>query len=118
VLVLAHEVRKTHEFFSQHLCSARNLILGRCTWLVGGALSGVQVSRTDNERNHGGSISTGGFETLDQLLDLPDLNVLLRLIGLLVLPGRHGRGGVVDVRVEWWWGREIFLFSEGQEQAT
>jgi hypothetical protein len=65
-------------------------------WSVGGASAGEQASRTDDERNHGGSISTSGFKTLDQLLDLPDLNVLFSLIGLLVLPGRHGRGGDVE----------------------
>jgi len=26
----------TYEFFSQHLGGARNLVLGRCTWSVGG----------------------------------------------------------------------------------
>lgn len=36
--------------------------------------------RTDNERNHGGSISTSGFKTLDQLLDLPDLDILLSFV--------------------------------------
>lgn len=38
--------------------------------------------RTNDERNHGGSISAGGLESLDELPDLPDLNILLRL-------GRH-----------------------------
>jgi hypothetical protein len=33
------------------------------------------VGLTNDERDHGGSISSGGFETLDQLLDLPDLNL-------------------------------------------
>jgi hypothetical protein len=54
----------------------------------------TQGPHTDNEGNHGCAISTGGFKTLDQLLDLPDLNVLLGVVGLLVL-GRHGRGVVV-----------------------
>lgn len=51
-------------------------------------------SRTDDERNHACAIATGGFEAFDQLLDLPDLNVLLRIVGLRLL-GRHGGG--------WWW---------------
>ncbi len=112
------EYQETHEFFSQHLGGAGNLILGRCTWSVCGSFTGMQGSHTDDEGNHGCAISASGFEALDQLLNLPDLNVLLSLIGLLVLPGRHGRGGVVDGRAWCWWGREIFLFGEGQEQAT
>lgn len=38
--------------------------------------------RTDDERNHGRSISSSGFEALDQLLHLPYLNVLLGVVGL------------------------------------
>ncbi len=49
--------------------------------------------RTNDEGNHACAIATGGLEALDQLLDLPDLNVLLSLVGLLLL-GRH-----VDDRV-------------------
>lgn len=40
---------------------------------------------TDNERNHGGSISAGGFQALDQFLHLPDLDVLLHIVRLLLL---------------------------------
>ena len=47
------------------------------------------VGRTNDEGNHGSSIATSGFKTLDQLLDLPDLNVLLRLSLLLLLLGAH-----------------------------
>jgi hypothetical protein len=70
-----------------------------------------EVARTDDEGNHGCAIATGGFEALDELLDLPDLNVLLRIVGLRLL-GRHGRGGV------WWCGRggggqEILSMGEG-----
>ena len=36
----------------------------------------------DDERNHGGSISSGGFKTPDQLLDLPYFNILLRVVRL------------------------------------
>lgn len=52
--------------------------------------------RTDNERDHGGTISAGGFETLDQLLDLPDLNVLLGFTTLALLLGTHGGRGEGD----------------------
>jgi hypothetical protein len=41
-------------------------------------------ARTNDERNHGGSISSGRFESLDQFLDLPDLDVLLGLVRLRV----------------------------------
>lgn len=53
----------TYILFSQHLGCSANLILGG-----------------DNERNHRGSISTSGFKTLDQLLDLPDLDILLSFV--------------------------------------
>jgi hypothetical protein len=49
----------------------------------------MRGGRTDNEGNHRSSITTSGFKTLDQLLDLPDLNVLLRLSLLLLLLGAH-----------------------------
>lgn len=35
-----------------------------------------RVELTDNERNHGRSISPGGLEALYQLLDLPDLDLM------------------------------------------
>lgn len=38
---------------------------------------------TDDERDHGGPISSGSFQALDQLFDLPDLDILLGLVGLL-----------------------------------
>jgi hypothetical protein len=40
--------------------------------------------RTDDERNHGGSVTTGLCQALDELLDLPHFNVLLGLVGLLL----------------------------------
>jgi hypothetical protein len=46
-----------------------------------GGAAMLGLGRTDNERNHGCSISSGGLKTLDELLDLPDLNLF---IGLLV----------------------------------
>lgn len=48
--------------------------------------------RTDDERNHGSSISAGRFKTLDQLLDLPDFDVLLGFTGLLLFGTHVGRG--------------------------
>lgn len=39
-----------------------------------------KIQRTDNQRNHGGSISSGRFKTPDELLDLPNLDVLLGLV--------------------------------------
>jgi hypothetical protein len=40
--------------------------------------------RTDDERNHGSSVTTGLCQALDELLDLPHFNVLLGLVGLLL----------------------------------
>ncbi len=37
---------------------------------------------TNDEGNHGGSISSGGFQAFDQLLHLPDFNVFLGLVCL------------------------------------
>jgi hypothetical protein len=51
--------------------------------------------RTDDERNHGGSVTTGLCQALDELLDLPHFNVLLGLVGLLLFT--HV-GGVCVVR--------------------
>jgi hypothetical protein len=51
--------------------------------------------RTDDERNHGSSVTTGLCQALDELLDLPHLNVLLGLVGLLLFT--HV-GGVCVVR--------------------
>lgn len=39
-----------------------------------------KTQRTDNQRNHGRSISSGRFKTPDELLDLPNLDVLLGLV--------------------------------------
>lgn len=39
--------------------------------------------RTDDEGNHGGSISPGGLKALYELLHLPYFNVLLSVVGLL-----------------------------------
>ena len=40
------------------------------------------VGLTNNEGNHGCSIATSGFQALDQFLHLPDLDILLGLVGL------------------------------------
>jgi hypothetical protein len=37
---------------------------------------------TNDKGDHGGSISSGGFQAFDQLLYLPDLDVLFSLVGL------------------------------------
>jgi hypothetical protein len=44
--------------------------------------TGTRRALTNNQGNHGGSISPGSLQALDQLLDLPDFDVLLRLVGL------------------------------------
>ena len=55
--------------------------------------------RTNDERNHGGSISASRFQTLDQLLHLPDFDVLLRIVRLLLLLlGAHVGRGEGDVQ--------------------
>lgn len=55
--------------------------------------------RTDDERNHGSSISAGGFQALDELLHLPNLDVLLGIIRLLLLLlGAHVGRGEGDVQ--------------------
>lgn len=46
------------------------------------AIRMLQVIRTDDEGNHRGSVSPCSLEALDQLLHLPYLNVLLRLVRL------------------------------------
>ena len=54
------------------------------------------AARTDDEGNHAGAISAGGLETLDELLDFPNLNVLLRLT--LIWCGTHACGVAAGVR--------------------
>lgn len=65
-------------FFSQHLRGARDLVLWSChiVRLPDNVTSGLL---TNNEGNHGCSISAGGFKTLNKLLDLPHLNVRIVL---------------------------------------
>lgn len=42
----------------------------------------IQARLTDDKRDHRCSISSGLLKPLDELLHLPYLNVLLRLVGL------------------------------------
>lgn len=49
--------------------------------MLAGACRG---KRTDDEGNHGSSVTTGLCQALDELLDLPHFNVLLGLVGLLL----------------------------------
>ena len=35
----------------------------------------IETKRTDDERDHGGTVATGGLKTLDELLDLPYLDL-------------------------------------------
>lgn len=45
-------------------------------WKCGGAaVDTVEGRRTNDEGDHGGSIASGSLKTLDELLDLPDLNL-------------------------------------------
>jgi hypothetical protein len=37
---------------------------------------------TNDQRNHGGSIASSRFQAFDQFLHLPDLDILLCLVGL------------------------------------
>lgn len=65
---------------------------------------------TNNEGNHGRSISAGGFQALDQLLHLPDLNVLLRFVRLRRAHLGRGEGDPSGKRLSPGgrsvWGRE------------
>lgn len=61
-------------------------------------LGACRYERTDDERNHGSSVTTGLFQALDELLDLPYFDVLLGLVRLLLFT--HV-GGASVVRA-WW----------------
>jgi hypothetical protein len=80
-----------HVFFGQHLCRSGDLILWRCRFRVRTHSWRIAKVLTNDERYHGGSISSCCFEALDQLLHLPDLDVLLGLIrlGVTHLGGRR-----------------------------
>ena len=40
---------------------------------------------TDNERNHGGSISSGSLQTFNQFLNLPNLDISVGRVIILVV---------------------------------
>ena len=74
-----------------HTYSSANILAARETWSFGAvniALVRLQTNNistlTDNQGNHRGSISSSGFQALDQFLHLPNLDVLLRLVGLSI----------------------------------
>ena len=79
----------TYKLFRQHLGRSRNLILGRCdrtgsaSWSRNTAKL-IYKSRwlTDDEWDHGGSIASGGFKSLDELLHFPYFDILFGLVGL------------------------------------
>ena len=50
---------------------------------------GRRRMRTDDERDHAGAITPSGLEAFDQLLDLPDLDILF---GVVRLGSTHGGG--------------------------
>jgi hypothetical protein len=89
--------------------SSASILAAREIWSLGaGQVSAGLVagggrreggSRTDDEGNHACAIAPGGFEAFDELLDLPDFDVLLSLVGLRLFGG-HGRSGGGDEGVE------------------
>jgi hypothetical protein len=55
----------------------------------------LDTELTDDQRDHRRAIATSQFQAFDQLLYLPDLNILLRFTGLR---GTHvGRGGATRI---------------------
>lgn len=86
----------SYVFFGQHLGDTGNLFLRSCIvksvfscrsgWLPVLATRGRwwRGGLTNDEGNHGRAISSGGFEALDQLLDLPDLDLKWRTKFILV----------------------------------
>lgn len=69
--------------------SSANIFAARETWSFGAVFhirrdpdTTATTILTNNEGNHGCPISSSGFQAFDQLLHLPDLNVLLGFICL------------------------------------
>ena len=69
--------------------SSANILAARETWSFGAAdavrhlpAQKMAMGLTNDQRNHGGSISSSRFQAFDQFLHLPDLDILLRLVGL------------------------------------
>ena len=100
-------------FFSQHLGGARNLILGGYCDPVSTTQNNTipfpfpadKGRLTDDERNHARAIAAGSLKPLDELLDLPYLN----LVGAGMSACESGRasmahplGGWVE---QWRWQR-------------
>lgn len=55
-------------------------------WECGGAaVDTVEGRRTNDEGDHGGSIASGSLKTLDELLDLPDLNLSAAIVSFDIL---------------------------------
>lgn len=50
---------------------------------------------TNDERNHRRPVAPSGFQALDQLLHLPYLDILLRVVLLLLRRAHDGRGEVI-----------------------
>lgn len=89
----------SYVFFSQHLRGAGNLIFGSWMLLVLTFLAEParrSGKHTNDQRNHGGSVSSGGFEPLNELLNLPYFNILFRLVGLRCAHG--GQRDATEVR--------------------
>jgi hypothetical protein len=57
----------------------------------------IWAEHTNDEGNHRGSISSRCLEALDQLLDLPDFDVLLGLVGLGVTHIDGGRSFKISI---------------------
>jgi hypothetical protein len=87
-----NEEQGTYKFFSQHFGSTRDLVLGSCN-IIGQScpinlqwrrprLEEKRVLLTNNERNHGCAISSSCFQTFDQFLNLPYLDIFLRIVCL------------------------------------
>ena len=51
-------------------------------------------AHTNDQGNHRGAVAASHLEALDQFLDFPDLDVLLRFVGLR---SGHGGGGLGQV---------------------
>ena len=86
---------------TEHTYSSANIFAARETWSFGAAkFTSVDIrhrlatSLTDDQGDHGGSIPPSRFQALDQFLHLPDLDILLRLVGLGVahVDGRRRLG--------------------------
>lgn len=86
-------VRPGEQLEAERTYSSASIFAARETWSLGAAF-GVRTHAnakwearlTDDQRDHGGAISSSSLKTLDQLLDFPYLDVLLSLV---LLRGTH-----------------------------